>query len=1202
MVLWCPIAQAAPADLAKTVLATFFPETQTTESAVSSEQSAQWLFLNGINAQEERVNKLAKDFEQFIAEENADIAAVGSAKKNTDELLSARIETGPFAHYADLWAARGATLKGIVQALVAREELWKLFERVYRDHITRSQRRIAQLRNLEGQTSRVLGTLQELHEVEGAILSQNEEQNLLSAAIKNLKQQILAEQDLYVVLKQSLDLTNKEKLRLEVTWGNIDSAMAESHDKASVAQAQLALAALDKKLAEEKMALVELRIRKFKFELMAEEGELALGEVRQRRLAEVAHQIKSILKIDAQDVRIAKIRWQDQVKITSQEKESAVRAGNKLREERAMLEGEMGYVSGQLNELKSRSANPGSEAYLLANIWYLKYRIDTIEQELTLLNLKSDLVEIENEKESLNYRTLDVRFKLRNEGVDLSKFVEELEAQKNRLLTARELLRNERDETIRNIARSNAKSEAAKSKIQELTARRSELFAGPNDARFQEAIAWLETVRDARRGLVLSSEYLSYVSKLEFGQSQVLGQITPLISEFVALQREVDIWRRSPSAISIEQAWGALWGAGAFCRKLFWGTPDHLAPAALMGLAKGVSLLWVFGLLLYLLLGFVLFIGVRRLVALLQQKVTCQISLQHGRNGLLWLLFFSAVIDFICDYFPYLFAWTFVNASISIPIKIFSFSLASFPAYFLALFYLASIPLFILFSQKLLAEIGVLNQRLSYFFFNESSQGRSTTLLSYVLYTWSVVYPLCKAFKLYGPPGTHFVAVLYAAFSLIVLGVLLLFVDKEDVLSLIPSRGWLLAWIRQRIEDYYYPVFLFCMSLLIMSNPYIGYLNLAWYLAFVTPFTVLGIIGLFKAHSLLRQYSLAFFIKEEDGGTIDRFDHAKMLYAFFIALTFLGSLMIGFVALSWMWGSPHTVKGLWHSLSNEWVLPIGGGKFGAIQVVIFAFFFGGGFITSSLANKVLFDRFLDVFKVDPGAQNTFFRISKYVIIFLFTMMGLVAVNLGSYIPAAILTLSFAFSFSVKDQLADIFAGLLLLLERQIEIGHFIQLDNDTRGTVHLISLRSTTIRTARNIFVVVPNRRLISNTILNWGAGRVPIGMEIDIRVAYGSNIELVRQIINDVLNEHPLILRIPATSIRLEEFGDFDLQFLVRAFINARKVREMWSIASDVRIALYKAFEEHKVEIPFPQQVVQLASRHNNNAVNIKIDGKDSV
>ncbi|MCK4499288.1 mechanosensitive ion channel, partial [Candidatus Babeliales bacterium] len=511
------------------------------------------------------------------------------------------------------------------------------------------------------------------------------------------------------------------------------------------------------------------------------------------------------------------------------------------------------------------------------------------------------------------------------------------------------------------------------------------------------------------------------------------------------------------------------------------------------------------------------------------------------------------------------------------------FSFVVLPPYFKALFYLVSIPLFILYSKRLLESLGTLNQRLSYLFFNEASQSEAMRLIASALYSGSVLLPFRTAFLHYGPTGSQFASILLAAYTLILLVVVLLFFNKDDILSLLPRRGPIFGWLKQQIERFYYPTFFSFVGLLIIANPYIGYSNLAWFLAFAVPTSIFLIVGFFAVHHYVREYSLFIFIKEGDEGAEDRFDHAKMLYGFFVVLTFLMTVSMCFLVLSRIWGAPYTGPQLWEMISQEWVIPLKTGeKFGLVQFLIFFMFMMAGYLISSLFKKMLLGQLFEVFRIESGAQNTIARIAQYVIIMVFTTLGLAVVNLSAYVVYALGLLLLGVGLGIKDQLADIFAGILILLERHIEIGHYVNTDT-AEGTVHSISLRSTVIRTARNFFIVIPNRSLIAKPIVNWGRGRVAVGMEIKVNVAYGTDIELIRSIMREVLYSHPLILRVPSVVVRLEEFEESGMQIFSRSYISARKVREMWAIASDVRTAILKMFKQHKIHIPFPQHVVHM-------------------
>ncbi|MFC1894521.1 mechanosensitive ion channel family protein [Candidatus Dependentiae bacterium] len=465
--------------------------------------------------------------------------------------------------------------------------------------------------------------------------------------------------------------------------------------------------------------------------------------------------------------------------------------------------------------------------------------------------------------------------------------------------------------------------------------------------------------------------------------------------------------------------------------------------------------------------------------------------------------------------------------------------------------------------------------------------------------------PLRKAFLWHKSGPSNFADVILAAYSLILVIVILLFFIKEDVLTLIPSKNKFFILTKEGINKYYYPVFIFFMGLLILSNPYIGYSNLAWYIGFAVPSTLFLILGMFFIHSYIRKYSISFFLREEDDEIIDKFDYAKTYYGFFIIATFLTLLFFNFILISRIWKFTYTPNLLWQALSEDWVLRIGetGIKIGIIQFLSFIGFIAIGFLTSSLLHKFALNKLFDIFRTEPGTQNTIFRISHYLIISISILLGFGSIHLEGFIFWVGGFLVVGLGFALKDVVSDFVAGFFVLLERPIEIGNFIQLDENTKGTVHKISARATTIRTARNFYIIVPNKDLITKQITNWGKGRIAIGFELKLLVSYDANPIKVKELLLKTIGNHPLVLKVPATIVRLEEFADNGLLFFSRSFISARRVREQWTITSDIRFKLLAEFEKNNIKIPFPQQVIHFYKKNSNDSeqtikgIDIKFD-----
>ncbi len=473
---------------------------------------------------------------------------------------------------------------------------------------------------------------------------------------------------------------------------------------------------------------------------------------------------------------------------------------------------------------------------------------------------------------------------------------------------------------------------------------------------------------------------------------------------------------------------------------------------------------------------------------------------------------------------------------------------------------------------------------MSYFFFNERTQHKNSLLVSILLYSGAVVFPLRMAFSYFGPQGSPFPVVLLAGYSLIAEVVVLLFFDKDDLLSILPSSGQIWLWIKKQVSRYYYPVFFFIMTILIIYNPYIGYFNLAWKLVLLVPLSVALFVVLVFVHEYLRKNLIQIFIVEGDDGAEDRFENAKLLYVFIALGIFFTFSFVGFFLLSRMWGFSYTLEQFWEAIAYKWVIPTqDGGVFGLVQVFQCSLIILAGFIGSSLINNFVLARLFDAFNAEPGLQNTVSRLTHYLIVFVFTVMSLSIVGLNSLVLPAFGAILVGIGLALKDQLSDIAGGIFILLERQFELGHFVEIASEkVRGTVVKISFRSTVIRTARNFFIAVPNRIMISRPVINWGLGRLPIGMEVNVVVGYESDPKKVRDAIKKVLEGHNEILKVPAPVIRCDEFQESGILFYVRGYFTGRKVREMWNICSDVRVALLEEFKKEGITIPYPHIVVK--------------------
>lgn len=218
-------------------------------------------------------------------------------------------------------------------------------------------------------------------------------------------------------------------------------------------------------------------------------------------------------------------------------------------------------------------------------------------------------------------------------------------------------------------------------------------------------------------------------------------------------------------------------------------------------------------------------------------------------------------------------------------------------------------------------------------------------------------------------------------------------------------------------------------------------------------------------------------------------------------------------------------------------------------------------------------------KVDQGAQFAINQLFKYVVfviafILILDNLGLdITILLGG--AAALLV---GIGLGLQQTFNDFISGLVLLFERTVSVGDVLEIGS-VIGIVKKIGLRASTIETRANITVLVPNSKLVQENVINWTHFDDKVRFNVTIGVAYGSDTELVKNILLDVSKNNPYIINYPAPFVRFNEFADSALTFTVYFF--SRNFIVIEDIKSDMRFEIDKKFRENNIAIPFPQRDV---------------------
>ncbi|MFT3709381.1 MAG: mechanosensitive ion channel family protein [Archangium sp.] len=193
-------------------------------------------------------------------------------------------------------------------------------------------------------------------------------------------------------------------------------------------------------------------------------------------------------------------------------------------------------------------------------------------------------------------------------------------------------------------------------------------------------------------------------------------------------------------------------------------------------------------------------------------------------------------------------------------------------------------------------------------------------------------------------------------------------------------------------------------------------------------------------------------------------------------------------------------------------------------------------------------------------------------------------------------LSLVLGFALQDTLGNLFSGLSLQLEAPFAVGDYIAM-GDKEGHVVEIGWRSTRIITVRKETVAIPNSLIAKEKLTNFTNQAKAVAIEIEFGTGYEAAPNFVKSEAFEVLRQSPLVLNEPAPMVRLKEFGDSALTWMVRFYVNDYATRP--HVIDDVLSRLWYRFGRDGIEIPFPQRVVHMRAEKQKRDIDIDLIAK---
>ena len=236
-----------------------------------------------------------------------------------------------------------------------------------------------------------------------------------------------------------------------------------------------------------------------------------------------------------------------------------------------------------------------------------------------------------------------------------------------------------------------------------------------------------------------------------------------------------------------------------------------------------------------------------------------------------------------------------------------------------------------------------------------------------------------------------------------------------------------------------------------------------------------------------------------------------------------------------------------------------------------------------IISKALFNK-KKLHKLDKGSAFALFQIIKYLIWIIAISLMLETLGIKvTILLAGSAALLVGVGLGLQQTFNDILSGIILLLEHSVKVGDILEIDGD-RVVIQEIGLRTSKGMNVRQIVVIIPNSLITTNKVINWSHQTQKTLFNIDIGVAYGSDVDLVIKTLEKSAIEHLEFSECEFKEVRFVNFGNSSMDF--QLYFYSKNIFSIEKVKSDIRKIIYRKFNEHNITIPFPQMDLHIKSK----------------
>ena len=239
-------------------------------------------------------------------------------------------------------------------------------------------------------------------------------------------------------------------------------------------------------------------------------------------------------------------------------------------------------------------------------------------------------------------------------------------------------------------------------------------------------------------------------------------------------------------------------------------------------------------------------------------------------------------------------------------------------------------------------------------------------------------------------------------------------------------------------------------------------------------------------------------------------------------------------------------------------------------------------VLTRLGRYILTEKIFVESDLETGLQDSITTISVYVtwgfgVILALSVMGVSTTSLTVVFGA----LGVGLGFGLQGIFNNFISGIILLFERPIQVGDTVEIGGNW-GEVKKINVRGTVVQTFDNASLIIPNSEFISSQVTNWSFKESNLRRKLDVGVAYGSDVELVKETLIEIADQTKNVHKKPKPDVIFYDHGDSALIFKLRYWTTVSHYYTTWS---DIRFSIDRLFRERNIEIAFPQRDIHIRS-----------------